>query len=285
VNDQGMPAVSEDRPAGRVILGALLVTAGAALLFERLGTMPPVWRDRIWPLLLIGYGLARLLQPRSQGRAGLFFVLSGAWWLAGVSGLVSIEATWPLLFVALGVSMMFQAVTPAVYSPDSSSRLNGRERGAAPWILLAILIGAAVSSGFGRHTYARSGSEGGVLHVFSVVGRSTSHVGGASTLTGGEVVTIVGGSTIDLRDLTIAPGETVTLDVFTLMGGSAISVPDDWIVDVQAMPVLGGIRDRRIPRDSSREGAGEPGAAVPAGPAPRLVVRGTVIMGGLTIRS
>jgi len=278
-----MPIVARDRSTISVILGALLVAAGTALLLERLGAMPLLWRDRIWPLLLIGYGLARLLQPRSQGRVGLFFVLAGAWWLAGVSGWLSLERTWPLLVVAIGVSMMFQAVTPAVDGPGFSSRLRARQSG-APWILLAILIGAAVSSGVVRHPYARNDYEEGVLHVFSVIGRSTSHLS-ATTLTRGEVVTIIGGSTIDLRDLTIAPGETVTLDVFTLMGGSAISVPDGWIVDIQAVPVLGGIRDRRIPRDSAWDGAGEPGAGAPASPAPHLVVRGTVIMGGLTIRS
>lgn len=283
MNDQDMPIVSRDRSTVSVILGALLVAAGTALLLERLGAMPPVWRDRIWPLLLIGYGLARMLQPRSQGRVGLFFVLSGAWWLAGVSGWISLERTWPLLVVAIGVSMMFQAVTPAIDGPDFPSRLRARQ-GGAPWILLAILLGAALSSGVGRNNYARNNYEEGVLHVFSVIGRSTSHLS-ATTLTRGEVVTIIGGSAIDLRDLTIAPGETVTLDVFTLMGGSAISVPDGWIVDIQAVPVLGGIRDRRIPRDSELDGAVEPGVATPAGPAPHLVVRGTVIMGGLTIRS
>ena len=257
------------------------MAAGTALLLERLGAMPPVWRDRIWPLLLIGYGLARLLHR--QGRVGLFFVLSGAWWLAGVSGWISLERTWPLLVVAVGVSMMFQAVTPAVDGSGFSSRLRAPQSG-APWILLAILIGAAVSSGVVRHPYARNDYGGGCFMCSLVIGRSTSHLS-ATTLTRGEVVTIIGGSTIDLRDLTIAPGETVTLDVFTLMGGSAISVPDGWIVDIQAVPVLGGIRDRRIPRDGPWDGAGNPGAAAPAGPAPHLVVRGTVIMGGLTIKS
>ena len=283
MNDQDMPIASSDRSTISIILGALLVAAGTALLLERLGAMPPVWRDRIWPLLLIGYGLARMLQPRSQGRVGLFFVLSGAWWLAGVSGWISLERTWPLLVVAIGVSMMFQAVTPAIDHADFPSRLRARQSG-APWILLAILLGAALSSGVGRNTYSRNTYEEGVLHVFSVIGRSTSHLS-ETTLTRGEVVTIMGGSVIDLRDLTIAPGETVTLDVFTLMGGSAISVPYGWIVDIQAVPVLGGIRDRRIPGDSEQDGAVEPGSAVPAGPAPHLVVRGTVIMGGLTIRS
>jgi len=283
VDDQDVPIVSRDRSTLRVVLGALLVAAGTALLLERLGAMPPAWRDRIWPMLLIGYGLARMLEPRSQGRVGLFFVLSGAWWLAGVSGWISLERTWPLLVVAIGVSMMFQALTPTVGGPDLPLRLRARQSG-APWILLAILLGAAVSTGVGRHTYARNDYEEGVLHVVSVIGRSTSHLS-ATTLTRGEVVTIIGESAIDLRDLTIAPGETVTLDLFTLMGGSAISVPDGWIVDIQAVPVLGGIRDRRIPRDSAQGGAAEPGAAVPAGAAPHLVLHGTIIMGELTIRS
>ena len=276
VDDQDRPIVARDRSSARVMLGALLVAAGAALLLDRLGALPMLWRDRIWPMLLIGYGLARMLQPRAQGRIGLFFVLAGAWWLAGVSGWISLEQTWPLLVVAIGVSMMFQAFTPA----DSVDLASGRTRqGGAPWILLAILVGAAVTSGIGRHTHVRNDTENGVLHVFSVIGRATSHPGPAATLKGAEVVTLIGGSTIDLHDLAVAPGETVTLDVFTLMGGVAISVPDGWTLDIQAVPVLGGVRDRRFPR----EVPGTP--AEPSGPAPRLVVRGTVIMGGLTIRS
>jgi len=184
------------------MLGALLVAAGAALLLDRLGALPMLWRDRIWPMLLIGYGLARMLQPRAQGRIGLFFVLAGAWWLAGVSGWISLEQTWPLLVVAIGVSMMFQAFTPA----DSVDLASGRTRqGGAPWILLAILVGAAVTSGIGRHTHVRNDTENGVLHVFSVIGRATSHPGPAATLKGAEVVTLIGGSTIDLHDLAVFP--------------------------------------------------------------------------------
>ena len=82
MDEQEIPAASNDRSTGRFMVGALLVAAGAALLIERLGAMPPAWRDRIWPCLLIGYGVARLLQPRAQGREGLFFVLAGGWWLA-----------------------------------------------------------------------------------------------------------------------------------------------------------------------------------------------------------
>ena len=274
--------VSDERSTGRVIMGALLVATGAALLIERLGAMPPMWRASIWPVLLIGYGLARLLQPRAQGREGLFFVLAGGWWLAAASGWISFERTWPLLFVALGVSIMFQSLTAGVNGGGGAFELRGRRRGAAPWLLLAILLGAAVSSGLGRHTYAQNASGEGVIRVYSVIGGSNSSMR-ATTLTGGEVVSIMGGSAIDLRDAVIAPGQTVTLDIFTVMGGGQIRVPDEWLVDVQVMSVLGGVKDQRIPRDRRPDGTGEPGAAT--GSAPRLILRGNIIMGGLTIKS
>jgi hypothetical protein len=284
VDQQDTPVVSNDRSTGRVLMGALLVAAGAALLIERLGAMPPMWRNSIWPVLLIGYGLARLLQPSRQGREGLFFVLAGGWWLAGLSGSISLERTWPLLFVALGVSIILQSVTAGGTDTFEAHRLGRRHSGGASWILLAILIGAGVTSGLGRHTLRESSSEAGALRVYSILGGVNSRMR-ATTLTGGEVVSIMGGSAIDLRDVTIAPGDTVTLDVFTLMGGGAIRVPDEWIVDMQAVPVMGGTKDQRIPLDRRQGAEVEPGAAVATGPAPRLVVRGAIIMGQLTIKS
>lgn len=279
-----MTSVSDDRSTGRIVMGALLVAAGAALLIERLGAMPPIWRNGVWPVLLIGYGMARLLQPSGRGREGLFFVLGGAWWLAGASGWISLERTWPLLFVAAGLSMMFQSTTASGTDTFDAHRLGRRHRGAAPWILLAILLGAAVTSGVGRRTFRESSSGTGDLRVYSILGGSNNRMH-ATALKDGEVVSIMGGSVIDLRDATIAPGDTATIDVFTLMGGGTIRVPSDWIVEVQAVPVMGGYKDQRIPREERAGSAAEPGAVAAIGPAPRLIVRGTIIMGGLSIKS
>ncbi len=283
MDEQDPSAVSTERSTGRVIMGALLAAAGSALLIERLGAMPPRWRASIWPVLLIGYGLARLLQPRTQGREGLFFVLAGSWWLTVTSGWMSLERTWPLLIVALGVSIMFQSATAGPAVGIGPHPLRGRRHGAAPWLLLAILLGAAVSSGLPRRGFARDASGEGVLHVYSVLGGSNTRT---TTLTGGEIVSIMGGSVVDLRDATIAPGQTVTLDVFTVMGGSSIRVPDAWLVDFQVVPVLGSARDqRRLPESGRHDTMNEPGGSAEAiDQAPRLVVRGSVIMGGLVIK-
>ena len=62
---------------------------------------------------------------------------------------------------------------------------------------------------------------------------------------GGEMTSIMGGTQLDLRQATLAPGEEAVIDVFTLMGGAVVHAPKDWIVDVQATSVMGGIKDQR----------------------------------------
>jgi hypothetical protein len=61
------------------------------------------------------------------------------------------------------------------------------------------------------------------------------------------------------------------VEVFTLMGGSTIRVPDGWTVVIRAVPIMGGVKDRR---SGARDLPGSP----------RIVVRGFIVMGGLDIR-
>lgn len=283
MDEQPTTNVRGERSTGRILMGALLVAAGVSLLIERLGAMPTAWRLGIWPVLLMGCGLARMLQPRARGREGLFFVLVGGWWLACSTGWLSFERTWPLLVVAIGVSMMFQAATVAdgeVFEPFGR---RGRRR-AAPWLLLAILGGAAISGGLPRRSYATASESGDGLRVYSVLGGSRNRVQ-PGRFTGGEVVSIMGSSTVDLHEVVLAPGQTVTIDVFTMMGGGSIRVPESWAVDLEVSPVLGGVKDQRLPRGDWPSTATPPDNPASAGQPPRLIVRGLVVMGGLVIKS
>ena len=107
--------------------------------------------------------------------------------------------------------------------------------------------------------------------VVAVMGRH-QQVSSAAVFRGGEVTAIMGRADLDLRKTTLAPDKEVVIDVFTLMGGSTIRIPEGWQVDMRATAVMGGARDRR----ASTSGA--------AG-APRIVVRGFVMWGGIDIRS
>lgn len=277
----------DSRPFGPILIGALLVAIGVAMLAERTNLLPDAWRLQIWPVLLMAFGVARLMQPARRGRRGLFYVLAGAWWLAGLQGLLSFERTWPLLIVFYGASVVFQAVTSQPGLPrDAFPR---RRDSGMSWVLVAILVGTFISAGGGQD-WAKAIDDDGRLRMVSMMGRSEHHIQ-TDTFNGAEVVTVMGRHVIDLRDLPPGAPSEITLDGFTTMGSTMIRVPQGWTVEMRATAVMGRARDSRASRAAARDwdNAGVPAQPVPDGatsgtPAPRrLVVRGLVLMGELAV--
>jgi len=85
---------------------------------------------------------------------------------------------------------------------------------------------------------------------------------------GGEITVIMAGCDLDLRQASM--GSVAVLNVFALMGGINLRVPLDWTIEMDGLPLVGGFQDFTVhPQDSGK----------------RLVVRGTVIMGGLDVRN
>ena len=60
------------------------------------------------------------------------------------------------------------------------------------------------------------------------------------------------------------------IDVFTLMGGMSMRIPEDWLVIIDVSPFMGGYDDKtRHPIENTK----------------RLLIRGTTIMGGIEIKN
>ena len=166
-------------------------------------------------------------------------------------------------------------------------------------VFIAILVTQTIR---GRETTRSNPAE--TISLFGVMSED-QRVSDATRFHGGEMTSVMGGCTLDLRQATLAPGEAATIDVFALMGGLVLRVPEGWLVDVRAVPIMGGVRDQRAgvgsrfsPRRRLSDGdvevnqpASDPPVSVertvPAanGPAPRLVLRGFIMMGGLVIKS
>jgi hypothetical protein len=83
-----------------------------------------------------------------------------------------------------------------------------------------------------------------------------------------NAVAIMGGDEIDLREAEIEGGE-LTLNVFALMGGANIYIPDSIEVEVGGFSVMGGNTEVGVERL-------RPGA-------PRVMIRAYNLMGGSTI--
>jgi predicted membrane protein len=90
---------------------------------------------------------------------------------------------------------------------------------------------------------------------------------------GGRITAIMGGGEIDLFDAGMAPGGA-EIDVMAIMGGVEIRVPSGWQVSMQGAPILGGMEDKT----STVSGAS-------TDERPRLVIKGTAIMGGVEVKN
>ena len=91
---------------------------------------------------------------------------------------------------------------------------------------------------------------------------------------GTRLVALMTHSSLDLRQVNPGPGEQVIVDVFVTMGRATVRVPDHWVVNTGALPVMGSIA---IEDDRFR--------AAGVGAPPRLVLRGFVLMGKVAITS
>lgn len=91
---------------------------------------------------------------------------------------------------------------------------------------------------------------------------------GSQQFRGGEAVAVMGGCEIDLSSARI-DGEAI-VDVLAFWGGVNIRVPHGWEVVDAVTEILGGFEDKT--------------SGAPEG-APRLIIRGTAIMGGVEVRN
>lgn len=85
---------------------------------------------------------------------------------------------------------------------------------------------------------------------------------------GGEVNAIMGGVELDLRNVEIQPGEEAAIDALAIMGGVEIFVPPGWKIVANVLPIMGGFEDK---------------TSMGSDTGPKLIVRGTAIMGAIVV--
>jgi hypothetical protein len=86
-------------------------------------------------------------------------------------------------------------------------------------------------------------------------------------LAGGRITSVFGGTSLDLRR-TQLPETGAEIRVFTMFGGTDITVPDGWDVEVSGISVGAGVRVSTEPRPESSRTLG---------------IRGTTLFGGLSV--
>jgi hypothetical protein len=187
---------------------------------------------------------------------------------------------WPAILIVIGVSQLAQARTLGTMIGGSiwivfgavllGERLHLITAGLRFWPLLLVAVGAWIvvrsMTAAGPSGAADSSARLSALAVLGGVDRRVT----AEGFQGADITAFMGGGKLDLREAKIAGPEAV-VDILAVMGGFEIVAPETWHVIVDVVPLMGGYEDKtRHPADPS---------------APRLRLRGFVMMGGLEVRN
>jgi predicted membrane protein len=257
----------------KFIIGVFLVLMGIVLALDQLGVVQANHLLRFWPAGLIILGLVNLQRgERQSALRALALIVVGGWLLLNTLGLVSLDLwgfIWPLLLVFFGARIMMKNQGSR---PNASNDLGaaGPTAGTTPTGGTAPSDPGPGGYASGPGGYAPGASSGEPVHasLFSLLS-SSKRRWGKSVFRGAETTAFMGGCELDLRDALMSSGELAVVDVFVIMGGVNIFVPPNWTVSQEVVPLLGGVHDKT--------------RSVPSNPAQHLLVRGTVVMGGVEI--
>ena len=245
----------------KFIIGVCLVLVGVVLALDQLGLLYANHLLRFWPAALIVLGLVML--QRREGHSALralVLIVVGGWLLLNTLGLVSLDL-WeffvPLLLVFFGARIMMHNRTSGSGAPPDLPGI-GPAAGTPP----------AAQSPSGLSSAPAGSGEPVHASLFSLLS-SSKRRWGKSIFRGADTTAFMGGCELDLRDALMSTGELAVVDVFVVMGGVTIFVPPHWTVSQEVVPLMGGVHDKTH--------------SVPSNPAQHLLVRGTVVMGGVEI--
>jgi len=187
---------------------------------------------------------------------------------------------WPAIFLVIGISQLVQARSIGTMIGGSiwivfgsvllGERLHLISSGLRFWPLLLVAVGVWIvvrsMTAAGPSNTADGSARVSALAVLGGVDRRVTSNG----FRGADITAFMGGGKLDLREAKIDGPEAV-VDLLAVMGGFEIVAPETWHVIVDVVPLMGGYEDKtHHPADPS---------------APRLRLRGFVMMGGLEIRN
>jgi len=194
-----------------------------------------------WPLILIVIGIGQFLQPKEsrQTFTGGLLIILGA------------------LFLGRNLDIFYFRFWEI-------------------WPVILIFVGIMILRNHVWKAGSRHGDDSYINLFFFLGGGDHSY--SSHQLEGGSLNAIMGGGKIDLREASIV-GDTLVLDVFVMWGGIEIIIPKNWKVNVQGMPIMGGI-ENKTSTSIIKENGVEPGKVEK-----QVVVKGMVLMGGLEIKN
>ena len=236
------------------ITGVFLVIIGAAFLLNRMYPELPNWLFS-WKTLLITIGLYVGVKHNFRGGGWAVPIIIGSVFLfmENFPDLAIKRYIWPIVIIAVG---LFIIIKPKICKPKWKKDPDDPGQGQSS---LAPYDESGAS--FSNEDVIES------TNIFS----GSKKINLSKNFRGGELTNIFGGSELNLSKADIQG--RVVLEVTCIFGGTKLIVPPDWNIQQEAVAIFGGIDDKR------------PVTGLQEHPEKILVIKGTVLMGGIDIRS
>lgn len=236
-----------------VATGLFLLLIGCGLLMGKMFPQIPGWIFS-WKTFLIALGF--YLGYKNNFRLGPWIapIIVGIVFIVKQNfyGLPIAHFIWPIAIIVVGVALIVR--------PRFSKSNNGLSNPTAP-NEPAPNMDADHDATWSAEDIVES------TNIFS----GSKKINLSKNFKGGEIVNVFGGSELNLTKCDIK-GRAV-LEVTCIFGGAKLVIPADWSIQQEAVAIFGGIDDKR------------PILEMPENPSKVLVLRGTVLMGGIDIRS
>lgn len=244
---QGQFGIVHSRHTG-IWTGVFILLIGIVALLRSTVEGFPDWVFS-WQMLLVAFGLFIGIRHNFRGGAWLVLLLVGGIFLArDLYPGFSFGRIWPVVLIVLGLFIIMRPRRGWKWNP------NKKTEGASDSVFTEDID-------YTKEDFVDS----------------TSIFGGAKKIIisknfrGGSLVNIFGGTELDLSQADFSG--TAVIELETIFGGTKLLIPSNWSVKSEAVTIFGGIEDKR------RMQAGT------EAPDKTLLIRGTVIFGGIDIKS
>jgi predicted membrane protein len=252
---------SNATPVVQIVAGLAIAVAGLLFTLDNLHILRARDFLRYWPIVFVLIGAAQIVQARTSGRiwSGSIWIAIGTIMLIDRLGLwrVNVWAFWPLVLVFIGGRIFWRAFQPADAAVSAGSQWSAPVPGEPP---------SFAAPGPWPNATTSAGSTTSAVAMLGGFDRKVV----SPAFRRAELTAFMGGGKLDLRDAKLADGQGI-VDVFALMGGFEIRVPETWEVKVDVTPFMGHCGDARAPYAGEATG--------------HLTIRGFVMMGGVDIKN
>jgi hypothetical protein len=262
-DNQNQP--QNQRSDSHIIGGILIIAVGAALLLRNTGFPLPYWLFT-WPMLLIVIGVYNGFKHNFKNSGWIFMIAIGVFFLIDkfIPGIRLTPYFWPFIIIGLGVIFIIRPKGTGFtswnnFNPPPLPRFNNATESKNT---------SFENTAFTNSSFTDSNSVIKINSIFSGIEKNVV----SKNFQGGKIVTIFGGANVDLSQAEIQG--TIHLKMDVIFGGIKLVIPPHWTVYNEIDGVFHGVDDKRKYH-----------SPVTVDPQKILVLKGSVLFGGLEIRS